>query len=160
MHIATKSSKFNISKKKNLEKVVLKILSKIKIGDTILLYGDIGIGKTTSTRIFINRLGKKKKLKVGEVLSPTFNIVHEYLINDILVSHYDLYRLNSKDECNSIGIYEDIDKKITIVEWPEKLDKKPINRLELYFEYKNNFTSRSLSIKSYGRCKKYGIFKK
>ena len=160
MHIATKSSKFNISKKKNLEKVVLKILSKIKIGDSILLYGDIGIGKTTSARIFINKLQKKKKLKVSEVPSPTFNIVHEYFINDILVSHYDLYRLSSKDECNSIGIHEDTDKKITIVEWSEKLDKKPINRLELYFEYKNNYISRSLSIESYGRCKKYEIFKK
>ena len=47
MPIATKSSKFNISKKKNLEKIIVKILNKIKTGETLLLYGAKGIGKTT-----------------------------------------------------------------------------------------------------------------
>ena len=159
MPIATRSSKFDISKKKNLEKIISKILKKIKIGDAILLYGDIGVGKTTSARILINLLQKKNNLKITEVPSPTFNIVHEYLIKNILVAHYDLYRLSSKKECNNIGLNEDLNNKINIIEWPEKIQKKPIDRIELYFRYKNNFVSRSLKIKKYGRCKKYEIFK-
>ena len=146
-------------KKKNLEKIIYNILKKIKIGDAILLYGDIGVGKTTSARILINLLQKKNNLKITEVPSPTFNIVHEYLIKNILVAHYDLYRLSSKKECNNIGLNEDLDNKINIIEWPEKIQKKPIDRIELYFRYKNNFVSRSLKIKKYGRCKKYEIFK-
>ena len=159
MPIATRSSKFDISKKKNLEKIISNILKKIKIGDAILLYGDIGVGKTTSARILINLLQKKNNLKITEVPSPTFNIVHEYLIKNILVAHYDLYRLSSKKECNNIGLNEDLDNKINIIEWPEKIQKKPINRFELYLNYKNNFVSRSLKMKKYGRCKKYEIFK-
>tara|TARA_B100000287_G_scaffold335626_1_gene321183 strand:- start:605 stop:1087 length:483 start_codon:yes stop_codon:yes gene_type:complete len=159
MPIATRSSKFDISKKKNLEKIISNILKKIKIGDAILLYGDIGVGKTTSARILINLLQKKNNLKITEVPSPTFNIVHEYLIKNILVAHYDLYRLSSKKECNNIGLNEDLNNKINIIEWPEKIQKKPIDRIELYFRYKNNFVSRSLKIKKYGRCKKYEIFK-
>ena len=159
MPIATRSSKFDISKKKNLEKIISNILKKIKVGDAILLYGDIGVGKTTSARILINLLQKKNNLKITEVPSPTFNIVHEYLIKNILVAHYDLYRLSSKKECNNIGLNEDLDNKINIIEWPEKIQKKPIDRIELYFRYKNNFVSRSLKIKKYGRCKKYEIFK-
>jgi len=159
MPIATRSSKFDISKKKNLEKIISNILKKIKVGDAILLYGDIGVGKTTSARILINLLQKKNNLKVTEVPSPTFNIVHEYLIKNILVAHYDLYRLSSKKECNNIGLNEDLNNKINIIEWPEKIQKKPIDRIELYFRYKNNFVSRSLKIKKYGRCKKYEIFK-
>ena len=159
MRIATKSSKFDISKKKNLEKVISKILKKIKVGDAIFLYGDIGVGKTTSARIFINLLQKRNNLKISEVPSPTFNIVNEYLIKNILVSHYDLYRIRSKEECDNIGINEDIENKINIIEWPEKIQKKPVNRFELRFKYKNNFVSRSLNIKKYGRCIKYDIFK-
>ena len=160
MPIATKSSKFNISKKKNLEKVIVKVLNKIKIGDTLLLYGAIGIGKTTSARLFINNFQKKRKVKISEVTSPTFNIVNEYLVDDILISHYDLFRLRNKNECKSIGIAEDIDKKITIVEWAEKINQRPKNRLELYYKYSKNFKSRSLIIKRFGRLKKYEFIKK
>ena len=159
MPIATRSSKFDISKKKNLEKIISNILKKIRVGDAILLYGDLGVGKTTFARILINLLQKKNNLKISEVPSPTFNIVHEYLINNTLVAHYDLYRLSSKEECNDIGLNEDNNNKINIIEWPEKIQKKPINRFELYLKYKNNFVSRSLKIKKYGRCKKYEIFK-
>ena len=104
MPIATKSSKFDISKKKNLEEIISKISKKIKIGDNIFLFGDIGVGKTTSARIFINLLQKRNNLKISEVPSPTFNIVHEYLVKNFLISHYDLYRLKSKDEVDNIGL--------------------------------------------------------
>ena len=160
MPIATKSSNFDISKKKNLEKIIHQLLNQIQVGDTLLLYGDLGVGKTTSARLIINKLQKKKKVKISEVPSPTFNIVNEYQISDTLICHYDLFRLNKKRECENIGINENIDNKILIIEWPEKINKQPKNRLELYFKYKNNFTSRSLSTESFGRCKKYEILEK
>ena len=80
------------------------------------------------------------------------------MVDDILISHYDLFRLRNKDECKNIGIIEDIDKKITIVEWAEKINQRPKNRLELHYNYSKNFKSRSLIIKSFGRLKKYEFF--
>ena len=159
MPIATKSSKIDISLEKNTESISKKFSNFIKKGDVIFFYGEIGVGKTTFIKHLINNLQSKSELKKTEVPSPTFNIVHEYLIKNILVAHYDLYRLSSKKECNNIGLNEDLDNKINIIEWPEKIQKKPIDRIELYFRYKNNFVSRSLKIKKYGRCKKYEIFK-
>ena len=63
MPTATKSSFLDISKIKNLERITSILSSKISNGDTILLYGDLGVGKTTLSRILINRLQKKNKKK-------------------------------------------------------------------------------------------------
>ena len=67
-------------------------------GDIIFLYGEIGVGKTTFVRFFINHLESKGKLKNNDVLSPTFNIVYDYKVGKLKILHYDLYRLkNYKD---------------------------------------------------------------
>ena len=52
----------------------------IKTEDTIFLYGEIGVGKTTFVRFLINYLETKNKLKKSDILSPTFNIVYDYSI--------------------------------------------------------------------------------
>ena len=71
-------------------------LSKIvKTRDVIFLHGEIGVGKTTFVRFFINYLECKNKLKKSEILSPTFNILYEYKIKNISILHYDLYRLKN-----------------------------------------------------------------
>ena len=61
-----------------LNKFSLKIASEIDLEDCIFLIGEIGVGKTTFVRYFINNLEKKNKLKKSQVLSPTFNIVYDY----------------------------------------------------------------------------------
>ena len=128
----------NISSPKDLNKITEKINKIISPGDYIFLFGEIGSGKTTFTRLLVNSLEIKNKLSESEVLSPTFNIVYEYEINNILIKHFDLYRLRSKDELNNLGIFDNTEDIITIIEWPELIDEKPLNRLELYFKYAEN----------------------
>ena len=62
-----------------------KISKIVNAGDAIFLYGDIGVGKTTFVRFFINYLETKKKISNSDVLSPTFNIVYEYNIGNIKI---------------------------------------------------------------------------
>ena len=141
----------NISSPKDLNKITEKINKIISPGDYIFLFGEIGSGKTTFTRHLVNSLEIKNKLSESEVLSPTFNIVYEYEINNILIKHFDLYRLRSKDELNNLGIFDNTEDVITIIEWPELIDEKPLNRLELYFKYAENMEERNLEIYFYGR---------
>lgn len=143
----------NISSPKDLNKITEKINKIISPGDYIFLFGEIGSGKTTFTRLLVNSLEIKNKLSESEVLSPTFNIVYEYEINNILIKHFDLYRLRSKDELNNLGIFDNTEDIITIIEWPELIDEKPLNRLELYFKYAENMEERNLEIYFYGRLK-------
>ena len=144
-----------ISSIKNLEKLSNKIKEKISTGDTILLYGEIGVGKTTFARLFINNFEKYNKLKKSEVLSPTFNIVFEYKIKDFTIKHYDLYRLKNDKEITNVGLFENIEQDITLIEWPELIKKKPLNRIDIFFKYEKNMNSRILKIKTYGRLKEY-----
>ena len=139
----------------DLEKIAKKIQKIITKGDFIFLYGEIGVGKTTFARLLINNYELKNKKKISEVLSPTFNIVFEYDINNIHIKHYDLYRLNNKEDIKNLGMFEDSENCITFIEWPELLDKKPLNRLDLFFEYTNDMDERTLTIKSSGRLKEY-----
>ena len=99
-----------ISSIKDLEKLSNNIKKKILTGDAILLYGEIGVGKTTFARLFINNFENDNKLKNSEVLSPTFNIVFEYKIKDFTIKHYDLYRLKNKQDIRNIGLFENIEK--------------------------------------------------
>ena len=142
-----------ISSIHDLKKISNKIKKKLAPGDVIFLYGEIGVGKTTFARLLINNYEKEKNLKVSEVLSPTFNIVFEYDIKKLKIKHYDLYRLKNDNDIKNIGLFEDLDQTITLIEWPELIKKKPSNRIDLFFEYSENMIERSLIIKTSGRLK-------
>ncbi len=141
----------------DLEKIAKKIQGIITNGDFIFLYGEIGVGKTTFARLLINNYELQNKKKISEILSPTFNIVFEYDINNTHIKHYDLYRLNNKEDIKNLGMFENSENCITLIEWPELLDKKPLNRLDLFFEYTNDMDERTLTIKSSGRLKEYEL---
>ena len=142
-----------ISSIHDLEKISNKIKKKLAPGDVIFLYGEIGVGKTTFARLLINNYEKEKNLKVSEVLSPTFNIVFEYDIKKLTIKHYDLYRLRNDSDIKNIGLFEDLERTITLIEWPELIKEKPSNRIDLFFEYSENMIERSLIIKTSGRLK-------
>ena len=137
----------------DLHKISNQIKKILLPGDTIFLYGQIGVGKTTFARLPINNYENEKKLKESEVLSPTFNIMFGYDIKDFTIEHYDLYRIKNEKEIKNIGIFENLNQTITIVEWPELIKKKPSNRIDIFFEYMEDMNERSLIIKTNGRLK-------
>ena len=137
----------------DLQKITNSIHKILLPGDVIFLYGQIGVGKTTFVRLLVNNYENEKKLKKSEVLSPTFNIVFEYDIKDFIIEHYDLYRLKNEKEIKNIGLFSSLKQNITIVEWPELIKNKPINRIDLFFEYSRDMNERTLTIKTSGRLK-------
>ena len=137
----------------DLQKITSSINKILLPGDVIFLYGQIGVGKTTFVRLLINNYENEKKLKKSEVLSPTFNIMFEYDIKDFTIEHYDLHRLKNEKEIINIGLFANLEQNITIVEWPELIKKKPINRIDLFFEYSKDMNERTLTIKTNGRLK-------
>ena len=139
----------------HLKSISKQIAEKVSNGDCIFLIGEIGVGKTTFTRNFINYLQKKKGIKQTEVLSPTFNLLYEYEIKNLKVMHYDLYRIKKNKELDELGIFNENFGSIKIIEWPELLKTKVKNRLEIYLSYSDKNNERKLSILGYGEWKNY-----
>ena len=148
MPIASKDSKINITSEKSTKELAQKFTEYLKGGEFILLYGEMGVGKTTFVKYFINEFQKKNELSQTEITSPTFNLLNEYQIRDTKIKHYDLFRINSKKEVNDLEVFETGDKVITLIEWPELIDDKgKIKFIKLTFSYLNNLVDRSVDIK-------------
>ena len=146
-HIVTKSSNIDITDPKSLLEITKKISKLIKQGDNLFLFGELGVGKTTFVRNFINQLQNLNKTHSTEVLSPTFNILNEYQINNYNIKHYDLYRVKQKDELANLGLFEE-KNAINIIEWPEILKSYKIKNIKFDFSYSKNFEKRNLKISS------------
>ena len=143
---------------KSLEetKILSKNISKIiKPGDIIFLYGEIGVGKTTFVRFFINNLQSTNGIKNSEVLSPTFNIVYDYNVKNIKILHYDLYRLKNYKDISQLGMFETSKDSIKIIEWPELINPKPKNRIDILFKYSKMRDMRTIKITGFGKWKDY-----
>ena len=147
MPIATSSDKIILSSEKKTEELANKLLKKLKLGDIIFLYGEIGVGKTTFVRYLINGFQKENNIKLTEVTSPTFNIVNEYEINQTKINHYDLFRLKSVEETKNLGLFDNLTNSITLVEWPQIIKEKPKNLIEFDFKYENDHQQRYVEIK-------------
>ena len=147
MPIATSRDKIDLSSENKTEELANKFSEKIKLGDVIFLYGEMGVGKTTFIKYLINGIQKKNNLKQTEVTSPTFNLLNEYQINQTKVNHYDLFRLKSYEELVNLDLFEDRLSTITVIEWPQIIKKKPKNLIELTFKYEDNHKKRSAQIK-------------
>ncbi len=146
--------KYNLSQ---IDTISKKILSNLSNTDCIFLFGELGSGKTTFTRSLINGLQEKNKINKTEVLSPTFNLLYEYEIRSLKVMHYDLYRLEAIKEVDQLGIFENSENVITIVEWPEKIKKNVENRLEITFYYETYEKSRKLKFQGFGKWKNFKL---
>ena len=146
MHTATKGSKVDISSEKKLEEFANNLSPRLKQGDIFFLYGEMGVGKTTFVKFLINNMQIRSKKKLTEITSPTFNIMNEYDINGLLVKHYDLYRLKSVDELEDLNIFDENDKAILLIEWPQIIRKEPNLVTKLYFEYENEYQNRFIKI--------------
>ena len=86
----------------------------------IFLKGELGSGKTTFVQNYL-----KYKYAFSSTSSPTFGIVNTYLINKIMIYHYDLYRITKPAELNDIGFYDNLDQDaLHFIEWPEIIPKQ------------------------------------
>lgn len=147
MPIAIKGSKIDISSEETTKELAKDLTHYLKGGEIIYLYGEMGVGKTTFVRYLINQFQKNKKLHITEVTSPTFNLLNEYDINDLVIKHYDLFRLKDESEIINLDLFENNQNTITLIEWPQLISKnKSIKTIDLIFSYENELNNRSVKI--------------
>ena len=132
-----------------------KVADHIKEKDFIFLTGEIGVGKTTFTRYLINYLQKKEGSNTTEVLSPTFNLLYEYDLKKFKIMHYDLYRLNNKKELNNLGIFQENENAIKIIEWPSLIKISKSDKLEIHLDYAKQDNERKLKFLGTGKWKNF-----
>jgi len=147
MHIAIKNSKIDISSEESTKELAKDFSNYLKGGEIIFLYGEMGVGKTTFVKHLINQFQINKKIQITEVTSPTFNLLNEYEVNNLVIKHYDLFRLKDKSEIINLDLFENSQNTITLIEWPQLINKENlIKSIDLIFKYENELNNRSVKI--------------
>ncbi|MGE0724034.1 MAG: tRNA (adenosine(37)-N6)-threonylcarbamoyltransferase complex ATPase subunit type 1 TsaE [Alphaproteobacteria bacterium] len=114
------------------ERLAAAVARRARPGEAILLAGDLGTGKTTFARAFV----RARTGRVEDVPSPTFTLVQTYPDPAGEIWHVDLYRLESPDDAEELGLDEAFARAIVLVEWPDRLaGQVPADRLEIAFGY-------------------------
>ena len=148
MPIAIKDSTIDITSEKLTKELAKEFTKYLKGGEFVFLYGEMGVGKTTFVKYFINEYQKINNLKQTEITSPTFSLLNEYQVKDTRIKHYDLFRINRKEDINNLDIFEKDNKLITLIEWPQLIaDKQDIKFITLTFNYLNQLNDRTVDIK-------------
>ena len=148
MPIAIKDSTIDITSEKLTKELAKKFTKYLKGGEFIFLYGEMGVGKTTFVKYLINEFQTLHNLPQTEITSPTFSLLNEYQVKDIRIKHYDLFRINRKEDINNLDIFENDNKLITLIEWPQLIaDKQDIKFISLTFNYLNQLNDRTVDIK-------------
>ena len=123
-------------------------------GDVFALSGELGTGKTTFARGFINGLFVSHGLPKEEIPSPTFNLVQEYTLPNYTIYHIDLYRIEHMAELSELGLEDAFTEGVTLVEWPERLGNL-LPSDHLHIEFRQGKTSgvadkRDAYVSAYG----------
>ena len=148
MPIAIKDSTIDITSEKLTKELAKEFTKYLKGGEFVFLYGEMGVGKTTFVKYFINEYQKINNLTQSEITSPTFSLLNEYQVKDIRIKHYDLFRINRREDINNLDIFEKDNKLITLIEWPQLIaDKQDIKFITLTFNYLNQLNDRTVDIK-------------
>lgn len=121
--------------------VAEKISESAAPGKCFALYGNLGYGKTTFAGFLIRKLNPK----IGEIISPTFNIICTYSSDYGEIWHIDCYRLKSAEEIRELGIEEAFTNCICIIEWPDIIEEYlPNNTIKIRFEKLKNIVRLSV----------------
>ena len=125
----------------HLQSFATKLAHQLSVPTVILLFGEMGCGKTQLTQFIISALKTLHEPKLNEnvnVTSPTFTLHNSYCINKFTVEHFDLFRLKNEVDIESIGLWEIAQQKsaILIIEWAERLKGASIIPSDLKEEWK------------------------
>ena len=147
MPIAIKNSIIDISSEETTKELAKNFSNYLIGGEVIYLYGEMGVGKTTFVKYLINQFQIKKKLQTTEVTSPTFNLLNEYEVDDLIIKHYDLFRLKDVSDVKNLDLFDKNQNTITLIEWPELISKGNFEKtIDLIFNYENELNNRSVKI--------------
>jgi tRNA threonylcarbamoyladenosine biosynthesis protein TsaE len=126
-----------------LSEIAADLAKTLRIEDIVCLRGDLGVGKTTFSKLLINALLSSPQ----EITSPTFNLVHTYDSPHGKIWHFDLYRLKDKNEIYELGIEDAFSNGISIIEWPEIIeDLLPKSVISIDLSFSQDESCRDLVI--------------
>ena len=147
MPIAIKNSIIDISLEETTKELAKDFSNYLTGGEIIFLYGEMGVGKTTFVKYLINQFQIKKKIQTTEITSPTFNLLNEYEVDNLVIKHYDLFRLKDESEIKNLDLFDKNENTITLIEWPELINKGNFKKtIDLIFNYENELINRSIKI--------------
>lgn len=111
---------FDLFEQKKTEELAANFATIIQAPLVIGFYGEIGAGKTTFIRAMLRALGVR-----GAIKSPTYSLIESYLVKDLLLHHFDLYRIHDETELEYIGFRDYFSQNaICCIEWPDRTQNK------------------------------------
>ena len=120
----------------------------LQSGEAVLLWGPLGVGKTTLARGLVRALTSPDE----EAPSPTFTLVQTYAAPRFELAHMDLYRLSGLEETWELGIDEALGEGAVVIEWPERLEGRlPPDRLDI--RLRTEAEGRAAELGRHGRWK-------
>jgi len=130
------------------ERLAQILAGRVRRGDVIGLGGDLGAGKTTFARAFIQaRAGERKE----DVPSPTFTLAQIYDLPGLAIWHFDLYRLQKAEDAVELGIEEAFAEGVSLIEWPGRLGRwLPKDRLDILLTQGKNPDARHVVMMGHG----------
>ena len=135
------------------KEIAIKFANSIPRNCVICLNGDLGAGKTTFSRYFVQSLIKDNSIS-GEIPSPTFSLLQTYKFQKIIINHYDFYRLENDEDLIELDYANSVSRGICIIEWANKFPNAlPKNRIEINIDLISN-SKRSMKFKFFGNTKK------
>lgn len=137
-----------VSNEEKLKESLGLFFDSLKLGDIILLNADLGLGKTTLVRKYLEHLDG---LKSVEFSSPSYSLIQHYKLKDFSVYHIDLYRLENEDQLESVNLWETLENKdaIYFIEWPERINLIDLPQRTLYSVTIENEQQEGLTVRSY-----------